>query len=325
VLLLAADVGGTKTNVALFRAGAGGGVEMVGEESVPNAGHAGIAEVLGPFAERAGRVEAACLGVAGPVAGGRAHMPNLGWTIDAGELSARLGVPRVALLNDLEATAYGIAALAPDGVVTLNPGVPSAPGNRALIAAGTGLGEALLVWDGARYVVSASEGGHADFGPRNAEQIAILERLAARFGHVSYERLVSGPGLANVYDALDEPEDPAVAARLADAHDRSAAITVTALAGTSRRCVRALDVFVDVYGAEAGNLALKGLARGGLWVGGGIAPKILPKLQDGRFLAAFCDKGRFADLMRGIPVHVIRDDRTALRGAAAHLVALVGR
>jgi glucokinase len=322
-VLLAADVGGTKTNVALFRATDGGVVEMAAEESVANADHPGLAEVLEPFVRRAGRVEAACLGVAGPVSGGRAHMPNLGWTIDAGELSTRLGVPRVAVLNDLEATAHGIPALGPGGIVTLNPGLPAARGNRALIAAGTGLGEALLVWDGARHVVSPSEGGHADFGPRNAEQIAILERLLARFGHVSWERLVSGPGLANVYDSLDETEDPAVAARLAAAEDRSAAITVAALAAASARCVRALDVFVDVYGAEAGNLALKAFARGGVWVGGGIAPKILPKLRDGRFVAAFCDKGRFADLMRGIPVHVILDDRTALRGAAAHLVALV--
>jgi glucokinase len=309
--------------VALFHAAPAGLVEPTAAETVSNAGHAGLAEVLEPFVRRAGAVEAACLGVAGPVADGRAHMPNLGWTIDARELSARLGVPRIVVLNDLEATAYGIAALGPAGTVTLNAGLPAAEGNRALIAAGTGLGEALLVWDGTRHVVSASEGGHAEFGPRNAEQIAILERLIARFGHVSYERLVSGPGLANVYDALDEAEDPAVAARLASANDRSAAITVAALASASARCVRALDVLVDVYGAEAGNLALKGLARGGVWVGGGIAPKILPKLRDGRFLAAFCDKGRFADLLRSIPVHVILDERTALRGAAAHLLALV--
>jgi glucokinase len=318
-VLLAADVGATKTNVALFRA-AGGRIEPVAEESIANADHAGIVDALEPLVRRAGPVEAACLGVAGPVAAGRAHMPNLGWTIDAAEVADRLGIERVMLLNDLEATAFGIPALAPDGIVTLSAGVPSARGNRALIAAGTGLGEALLVWDGARHVVSASEGGHADFGPRNAEEIAILERLAARFGHVSYERLVSGPGLANVYDSLEEPEVPGVEARLAAADDRSAAITVAALAGESPRCGRALDVFVDVYGAEAGNLALKGLARGGVWVGGGIAPKILPRLRDGRFVAAFCDKGRFAALMRQIPVHVILDERTALRGAMARLL-----
>jgi len=317
-VLLAGDVGGTKTNLALFRP-AGDGIETVAEASVANADHADVQHVLASFL--AGRaVEAACLGVAGPVDAGRARMPNLGWTIDAAALAARLGIPRVVVVNDLEATAWGIATLGAESVVTLNAGVPRPRANRALIAAGTGLGQALLVWDGMRHVVSPSEGGHVEFGPRNPEQIAVLERLAARFGHVSYERVLSGPGLANVYDALDDADDAAAAARIAAADDRSAAITAAALDGTSRRAVRALDLFVDVYGAEAGNLALKALARGGVWVGGGIAPKILPKLRDGRFVAAFCDKGRFGDLMRTIPVHVILDERTALRGAAAYLL-----
>src|SRR5206468_3353460 len=197
------------------------------------------------------------------------------------------------LLNDLEATAYGIAVLPPEQLVVLNPGVPRPGGNAALIAAGTGLGEAVLYWDGTRHRVSASEAGHADFAPRDVEQIAILGRLVERFGHVSWERVVSGPGLHNIYAALAVAEAPEVAARIAAAEDASATITELGLAGASARCTRALDVFVSAYGAEAGNLALRALATGGVHVGGGIAPKIVGKLADGTFMRAFTAKGRF--------------------------------
>jgi glucokinase len=321
-LLLAGDVGGTKTNLALFTT-SDGALSLVAETHVLNAGHAGLEDVVRPFlaAERR-EPTAACFGIAGPVAGGRTHMPNLGWTIDATALGAALGIERVALLNDLEATAYGIAVVPPDQVRVLNPGAAEPRGNAALIAAGTGLGEAILYWDGARHRVSASEGGHADFGPCDGAEIAILERLMARYGHVSWERIVSGPGIHDVYDVLDVPETPDVAARIRDAEDRSALITSLALAGTSARCARALEVFVGAYGAEAGNLALKALATGGVWVAGGIAPKIFPKLADGTFLRAFTNKGRFADWLARIPVKVILDPKTALRGAAAHLAPL---
>jgi len=319
MLLLAGDVGATKTNLALFTA-AGGVLTPVAEAHFVNEGYAGLDGVVRAFLARGAYVPAAaCFGVAGPVADGRARMPNLGWLIDALDLGRRLALERVVLLNDLEATAYGIAVLPPEQVTVLNPGAPRATGNAALIAAGTGLGEAVLYWDGMRHRVSASEGGHADFAPRDAEQIRILTRLIDRFGHVSWERVVSGPGLHSIYGALDAPEAPEVAARIAAAEDASATIAELALAGASARCVRALDVFVSAFGAEAGNLALKALATGGVYVGGGIAPKILPKLADGTFMRAFTDKGRFADLLGRMPVKVILDPKTALRGAAAYL------
>jgi glucokinase len=323
-LLLAGDVGATKTNLALFTA-AGEVLTPVAEAHFVNDGYAGLADVVRAFLAREACVPtAACFGVAGPVADGRTLMPNLGWPIDALGLERLLALERVLLLNDLEATAYGIATLPPDQLLVLNPGVSAAGGgNAALIAAGTGLGEAVLYWDGTRHRVSGSEGGHADFAPRNAEEMQILARLMERFGHVSWERLVSGPGLHNIYGVLDLPEAPDVAARIEAAEDASATITELGLARASARCTRALDVFASAYGAEAGNLALKALATGGVYLGGGIAPKILPKLEDGTFLRAFTAKGRFADWLARIPVKVILDPKTALRGAAAYVARMV--
>jgi glucokinase len=319
-ILLAGDVGGTKTNLALFTAD-GGALDPIATATVPNHEHAGLEELVAGFlAGRAERPTAACFGIAGPVTAERIHMPNLGWWIDARALAKSLDVERVVLLNDLEANAYGIATLTPDRFAVLNEGAtPEGGATAALIAAGTGLGEAVLYWDGAQYRVCASEGGHTDFGPADAEQSRVLDRLRGRFGHVSWERVVSGPGLRNVYDALDVDETPAIAASVASAPDASARISELALAGTSARCVRALDVFVACYGAAAGNLALHALATGGVYVGGGIAPRIVAKLREGAFVRAFCDKGRLAPVLQRIPVKVILDPTTALRGAAAHL------
>jgi glucokinase len=317
--LLAGDVGGTKTNLALFDAG-GGPLAIVREAKLLNHEHADLADVVRTFLRGERTPRAAAFGIAGPIrAGGRATMPNLGWLIDAAALATGLGIERVVLLNDLEATGYGLATLAPTEYVVLNEGRPVPGANMALIAAGTGLGEAILFSDGTTYRVSPSEGGHADFAPRDAEQIAVLTRLMREFGHVSWERLVSGPGLVNLHHALDVPDPPAVAAAIAAAADPAAAIAEAALAGSSPRCIRALDLFVSMYGAEAGNLALKALATGGMWVAGGIAPKLLAKLRDGAFMRAFTDKGRFADLVAAIPVKVVLEPRTALRGAAAYL------
>jgi glucokinase len=321
-LLLAGDVGATKTNLALFTA-AGEVLTPVAEAHFVNHGYAGLEDIVRAFLAREACVPtAACFGVAGPVADGRTPMSNLGWLIDALGLGRLLALERVVLLNDLEATAYGIATLPPDQLLVLNPGVSVAGGNAALIAAGTGLGEAILYWDGTRYRVCGSEGGHADFAPRNAEEMPILARLMERFGHVSWERLVSGPGLHNIYGVLDVPEAPDVAARIEAAEDASATITELGLARASARCTRALDVFVSAYGAEAGNLALKALATGGVYMGGGIVPKILPKLEDGTFLRAFTAKGRFAEWLARIPVKVILDPKTALRGAAAYVARM---
>jgi len=320
-LLLAADVGATKTNLALY-AVADGVLTAVDEAHLVNEGYGGLEDVVRTFLrDRTDVPSAACFGIAGPVAEGRSRMPNLGWLIDAAGLARTLRLARVVLLNDLEANAHGIATLSPEQLMVLNPGAAVARGNAALIAAGTGLGEATLYWDGTRHHVCASEGGHADFGPRNAEEIGILRRLMDRFGHVSWERVVSGPGLHNVYDALDVPEAPEVTARIASAADASAVITELALAGRSARAARALDVFVSAYGAEAGNLALKALATGGIYVGGGIAPKLLTRIADGTFKRAFTDKGRFAEWLGRIPVRIILDQKTALRGAAAYLAA----
>jgi glucokinase len=318
-VLLAGDVGGTKTNLAAFTAGPGGSV-VLEERGFHNADYASLAEVVQAFTRPAGHVpRAACFGVAGPVADGRARMPNLDWEIEARDLARVLDLERVLLLNDLEATGYGIPTLAPDQFAVLNEGARRPGGDAALIAAGTGLGEAILRSEGERYRVAPSEGGHGDYAPVDAEQTMLLGRLRERFGHVSYERVISGPGIHNVYDALDLPERADLAQAIRAAADPSALIAESALASASSRCMRALDVFVASYGAEAGNLALRALATGGIFVAGGIAPKVLPKLRDGTFMRAFTAKGRFADWLRSIPVNVVLDPTTALRGAAAHL------
>ncbi len=233
---------------------------------------------------------------------------------------------RVALLNDLEATAYGISTLGPEQFAIINEGVPRASGHAALIAAGTGLGEAVLFWDGTQHRVLASEGGHADFAPRDAEQIELLRYLIGKFGHVSYERVISGPGLLNIYNFLKESgwaEEPAwLRERIARSADTSAAIAEAALAGESKLCPHASDLFVSIYGAEASNLALKALATAGVYIGGGIAPKIRARLTGGALMRAFCDKGRFSELLASVPVKVILEPKTALRGAAAFLARM---
>ncbi len=266
----------------------------------------------------------ACFGVAGAVLDGRCEMPNLGWRLDSEELARGFGLEQVQLLNDLEATALGIDTLPPESLFTLNPGRQTVAGNRALIAAGTGLGEAFLFRCGSGYQVSASEGGHVDFAPRNEEEIELLRHLNTRFGHVSCERVVSGPGLVNLYTFLRDGrsmEEPAwLVQQLSSARDRAAVIAQAGIEGKAEICGRALDLFMDVYGAAAGNLALKALATGGLYLGGGIAPKLLDKLREGRFMTSFADKGRFRSLLEGVPVRVILEPKTALRGAAAYLL-----
>jgi len=324
-MFLAGDVGGTKTNLAIFTS-EGGKLHVVAEQSFLNHSYAGFEEIVKEFL--AGHdyiVTQACFGIAGPVKAGRAKMPNLPWTIDSALLGAALYIDRVFLLNDLEATAYGIAVLQPENVMVLSEAGPQL-GNIALIAAGTGLGEAILVWDGVTHRASASEGGHADFAPRDAEQIELLRYLIAKFGHVSYERLVSGPGLLNIYNFLKESgfakEPDWLSSRLSESADASAVITETALSAQSELSTHALELFVSIYGAEAGNLALKALATAGVYIGGGIAPKILPKLKDGTFVRAFRDKGRFSTLLESVPVRVILDPKTALRGAAYYLASV---
>jgi glucokinase len=244
--------------------------------------------------------------------------PNLPWVVDAGELAGMLGLAQVALINDLQANAYGIPLLGEEDFAVLNPGRPDPAGPIAVISAGTGLGESMAVWDDTAHRPLPTEGGHADFAPRNELETELLLYLRAEFGRVSYERVLSGPGLGNIYrflrDSRHLPENPAVVAEMGQG-DAAAAIARAALAGSCPLCGQALDLFVSLYGAEAGNLALRTLATGGVFVGGGIAPKIIDRLQGPAFMLAFTAKGRLSPLLETIPVRVILNDRTALLGA----------
>jgi glucokinase len=254
------------------------------------------------------------------VVDGRARATNLPWSVDSVSLREVLHVDHVLLLNDLEATAYGIATLTPEQLHAVNAGICK-PGNMALIAAGTGLGEAALHWDGQQHWPSPSEGGHCDFSPRDSLEIELLEWLIAQFGHVSWERVLSGPGLTNLYAFLREtgkaPENPAVAQRMTTT-DPNAIITELGLAGSDRLCAQTLDLFVTLYGSEAGNLALKALSLGGVYIGGGIAPRIVRKFSEPAFFEAFQEKGRMRELLVTMPVYVILDPNTGLYGAAAY-------
>jgi glucokinase len=258
-------------------------------------------------------------GVAGPVQDGQSHATNLPWVVDAGVLARELKLASVALINDLEAIAYGIATLGAGDFATLQAGDPAARGNAAVVAPGTGLGEAGLYWDGSRHHPFATEGGHSSFAPTDELEDALLLYLRRQFHHVSWERILSGPGLFNIYKFLrdtgrgEETKPLAEEIRLGDP---AAVISKTALAGKSELCSSALDLFVHLLGAEAGNVALKTLARGGVYLGGGIPPKILPRLEGPAFLKAFAGKGRMRPLLETIPVRVILTDQAGLRGAA---------
>jgi glucokinase len=331
-LVLAGDVGGTKTDLALCRRAPdseGGlrGIEILFEHRYANREFSSLAAIARDFIGASGqRPVRACFGIAGAVLDGGTTMPNLGWHLTEAGLAEALHVRSVSLINDLEATALGIETLSPDQLLVLNAGRPALGGSRALIAAGTGLGMALLFHDGSRYRVYASEGGHADFAPNDTLQIALLQHLRGQLGHVSWERVVSGPGLVAIYRFLEASgglaSAPGPADRIAAATDPAAAIAAAGLAGESPIVVQALDLFVAAYGAAAGNLALTALATGGLYVGGGIAPKLIDRLRDGSFMAAFVDKGRFATLLADVPVRVILEPKTALRGAAVHAFRL---
>ena len=321
-MLLAGDIGGTNTRLGFFEAD-GPHLGPSAEAVYPSRDYAGLAAILGDFLHAHRRSPAlVCLGIAGPVIAGRVETPNLPWVVDAGQLREELRCGPVALLNDLEANAHGLRVLGPDDFAVLHAGAAGATGNAALISAGTGLGEAGLFWDGTRHRPFASEGGHADFAPRTPLERELDAHLAAKFGHVSYERVLSGPGLVNVYRFLQLRGShadglPALREQL-ELADEAAAISAAALAGQDELCGQALDLFVSIYAAEAGNLALKVLATGGVYVGGGIAPKILAKLHGPAFLEAFTAKGRMSALLRDIPVRVVLNDRAALLGAARH-------
>jgi glucokinase len=319
-LILAGDIGGTKTHLALFSVH-GDKLLIESEQVFPSKRYSGLVPVLQDFLSPSQpSVDAACFGIAGAVVDGEVTTPNLPWMVAIEDVRRRLKIEGVTLLNDLEAAAYGIFTLEDEEFVTLNEGTMRHSGNKALIAAGTGLGQAILHDDGRGFHPLASEAGHADFAPRNEVEIELLRHLMGRFGHVSYERVVSGPGLFNIYRFLKEVrgvEEPKwLTERLAIADDSSAEISKTALKGEAEIASQALHLFVSAYGAEAGNLALRAKSVRGLYIGGGIAPKIIDKLKDGTFMSAFVDKGRYSDLVKGVPVQVVLNEQAALRGAA---------
>ena len=319
-LLLAADVGGTKTNFCL--AEQDGARRVIRHEgTLPTTAHESVRALIGAFL-KGEKVTAAAIAVAGPVTRERAAFLNLPWTVNRDELIAALDTPRVELLNDLVATAYGVRELGPEQLVVLNAGEPG-DGPAVVIAAGTGLGEAVLVGRGGDEIALASEGGHADLGPANDDAAALLADLRARYGHVSWERVVSGSGLREIYLFLAKRAAVApIPEAGSGARDAAATIAAAALDGKDPVASQALDWFVGCYGAEAGNPALKGLATGGVFVAGGIAPKILDRMQSGAFMARFCTKGRHGELMARIPVKVVLEPRAALYGAVRRAARL---
>ncbi|HJQ98276.1 MAG TPA: glucokinase [Candidatus Polarisedimenticolaceae bacterium] len=318
-MILAGDIGGTSTRVALAKV-EGKALALDPVERYVSREHGGLGEIVEAFlAAHPASVDRACFGIAGPVREGRVETPNLPWIIEAKALSALLGGATVKLLNDLEANAFGVFTLGPGDFDVLNSGAPAPDGNAAILSAGTGLGEAGYHWDGRDLHPFASEGGHADFAARNDLEIELFSWLQRKLGHVSYERVLSGPGLVNIFTFLRDTrrgEEPPWLADEMRAGDPGAAISSAALTGTSPLAVAALDLFVSILGAEAGNLALKMKATRGVYLGGGIAPKILSRLKRPGFLEAFVDKGRFRAFMEAIPVQVILNEHTALRGAA---------
>jgi len=319
-MILAGDIGGTKVNLGLFEL-RDGKLTATGEGTRSSHAFPRLQDLVKEYLDSAGSptVESACFGVAGPVRDGVVRVTNLPWQVGSAELSAELKIPRVSLINDLEANGYGLAELPPGDLVTLNAGTAGAAGNAAIISAGTGLGEAGLFWDGETHRPFACEGGHGSFAPQTELDAELFAWLRKRHGHVSWERVLSGSGLCNIHAFLQDTgrgEDPADVVEAMAHSDPAAVITEAALAGKGSRCVQALDLFVGYYGAEAGNLALKMMSLGGVYIGGGIAPRILPRLREGKFLASFTDKGRMRPLLEAMPVRVVLNPKTALLGAA---------
>jgi glucokinase len=319
-MILAGDIGGSNARLAYFQS-QNGHLQLVAERVFPSREHSELGEIVGQFLKDSGtRPEVACFGIAGPVRNGRVETSNLPWVVEQSRLAKQMNLPFAILINDLEASAWGIGALAASDLVALNEVTGPVVGNQAVIAPGTGLGEAGLFWDGDRHHVFACEGGHADFAPNDDLQIELLRFLRARFGHVSYERILSGPGLVNVYEFLrasgwgKETTELSVALK---GPDPAAAISNAALDGSSPMAKKALEIWIAVYGAEAANLALKVMATGGLFLAGGISPKILAVLKGSPvFLQSFLDKGRLRPLVESVPVHVVTNEKAGLLGAA---------
>lgn len=325
-MLLAGDIGGTKTEMAIFSPD-DGPRKPLARKIFPSGDYPSLEAILREFLDTEGAnltIDRACIAVAGPVLAGHAKVTNLTWTVDIHNLQSALSLSseQVILINDLQAIALSVPVLTNEELVTLNEGKALAGGAIGVIAPGTGMGMAYLTWNGTRYQAHASEGGHSDFAPGNETEAGLLRYMLERYPHVSVERVCSGRGLPNIYSYLRDsghaPESPELAAALAGTEDDAPVIVQHALNDNpSQICLATLDIFIDIFGAAAGNLALHVLSTGGFYLAGGIPPKILPVLKDGRFMQAFLRKGRLHDLLTGMPVRVILS-RAALLGAAVH-------
>ncbi|MBS0628690.1 MAG: glucokinase [Verrucomicrobia bacterium] len=317
-MILAGDIGGTKTHLAFFKEEEKS--KWTIDTKYKSSKYENLSHIVKEFlgANPGYQVERACFGIAGPIQEGKCRATNLPWVVDAKEIAKENGIKVVSLINDLEANAYGLTNLNGDEFFTLNEGKHH-EGNQALISAGTGLGEAGLFWDGKKHLPFACEGGHCSFSPENELEIKLLRYLHKKYDHVSFERILSGPGVYNLYrfliDEGIEREKESVKAAF-ETTDPSKVITEMGMKSACPACEKALDMFASIYGAEAANLALKMLAVGGVYIGGGIAPKILNELKEGGFMKRFIQKGRFTSLLLGIPVKVILNENTALLGAA---------
>ncbi|HYL15550.1 MAG TPA: glucokinase [Terriglobales bacterium] len=321
-MILAGEIGATRTRLAAFES-EGNQLRLVVEKVYMSQEHSGLPGIMEDFIKREGiPVISACFGVAGPVRGGRSKISNLPWIIDSRELAKQLKLNSVGLINDLEAYAYGIDALESKDFITLSEGSEDAEGNRAVISARTGLGVAGLYWDGYRHHPFACEGGHADFAPRNSLEAELLLYLHQKYGRVSWERILSGPGIKNIYDFLrdtkkaDEPDW--LRKEVAAAPDPPALISRLALEQKAAICDQALSIFVSIYGAETGNCALNLMATGGVFIGGSIAAKIVPKMKEPIFLQSFLDKGRMQPLLADMPVRIVLNDDSGIIGAARY-------
>ncbi|HRW58695.1 MAG TPA: glucokinase [Chlamydiales bacterium] len=320
-MILSGDVGGTKTHVALYKNNQS--QTLFREKTYASNDYSSFAKVLEDFLKDVKEpIVGACFGIAGPIKNQRCQATNLPWVIDAKELSIQFSIPKVYLINDLEANAYGLSCLSPKEFYVLNEGRQNL-GNAALISAGTGLGEAGLFWDGSKHIPFACEGGHSDFAPQDDLQIDLFEFLQKKYGHVSYERVVSGMGIQNIYEFLAATKRIELNESLENEmkkSDPARIITEKAMKKEIEGCEKTLDIFMSIYGAEAGNAALKYLAVSGIYLGGGIAPKILSLLKEGIFMRSFIKKGRFASLMKDIPVKIVLNDKAALLGARRYVL-----
>ena len=313
-MILAGDIGGTKSNLGIFDVRQEKLVRVADKRYVTHE-HSGLAEIVQDFLrENHGEISAASFGVAGAVVNNVVHPANIPWFVDGAAMAKLLGLGRLRLLNDLEATGYGIGVLGPTELVTIHIGIPEPQATKVVIAAGTGLGEAVLYWDGKQHLAMPTEGGHADFAPQTLQQIELWKYIKARAPYVSNELILSGRGFQTIHEFLDPSvkhagfDDPS--------KDPAPEITRRGLSGECPVCASTVDLWVDIYGSEAGNLAVRSVARGGIYVAGGIAVKILPKLKDGRFAARVKDKEKMADFLAKIPIRVVLNEECPLLGAA---------